>query len=98
MLQQRIKEVTVANQKFYEAFESLDIARMDDVWAHQDYVTCIHPGWTIRSGWPAVRDSWGLDLQQHLLHEVRAHRRDGAGGGGHRLGDLCRKPDHSAVR
>jgi len=60
VLQQRIEAVTKANQTFYEAFESLDIARMDQVWMHQDYVTCIHPGWTIRSGWPAVRDSWVL--------------------------------------
>jgi ketosteroid isomerase-like protein len=60
VLEQRIEEVTKANKTFYEAFESLDIARMDKVWAHQDYVTCIHPGWTIRSGWPNVRDSWVL--------------------------------------
>ncbi|MBM4138646.1 MAG: nuclear transport factor 2 family protein [Nitrospira sp.] len=60
MLQQRIEEVTEANRRFYAAFESLDIATMDEVWTHQDYVTCIHPGWTIRSGWPAVRDSWVL--------------------------------------
>ena len=31
---------------------------MDSTWAHQEYVTCIHPGWSIRVGWPAVRDSW----------------------------------------
>lgn len=60
MLEQRIEEVTKANQRFYEAFSSLDIAVMDQVWAHQEYVTCIHPGWTIRSGWPEVRDSWVL--------------------------------------
>lgn len=60
VLQQRIEAVTQANRTFYEAFESLDIAKMDQVWMHQDYVTCIHPGWTIRSGWPAVRDSWVL--------------------------------------
>ena len=60
MLKQRIQEVTKANQRFYEAFESLDISKMDNVWAHQEYVTCIHPGWPIRSDWPAVRDSWVL--------------------------------------
>jgi ketosteroid isomerase-like protein len=60
VLKQRIEAVTIANQTFYEAFESLDIAKMDELWAHQEYVTCIHPGWTIRSGWPAVRDSWVL--------------------------------------
>jgi ketosteroid isomerase-like protein len=60
MIKERIEQVTRANQTFYEAFESLDIAKMDTVWAHQDYVTCIHPGWTLRSSWPAVRDSWVL--------------------------------------
>ncbi|MEQ1656753.1 MAG: nuclear transport factor 2 family protein, partial [Nitrospira sp.] len=60
MLEQRIDEVTKANQAFYEAFGSLDIAKMDRIWAHQEYVTCIHPGWTLRSDWPEVRDSWVL--------------------------------------
>ncbi len=60
MLKERIEEVTRANQEFYQAFESLDIARMDRIWAPQEYVTCIHPGWTLRIGWPAVRDSWVL--------------------------------------
>ena len=60
VLERRIQEVTQANRKFYEAFESLDIAKMDEVWAHLDYVTCVHPGWALRSEWPAVRDSWVL--------------------------------------
>ncbi|TLY29146.1 MAG: DUF4440 domain-containing protein [Nitrospirae bacterium] len=60
MLKERIEEVTRANQEFYQAFESLDIARMDRIWAQQEYVTCIHPGWTLRIGWPSVRDSWVL--------------------------------------
>ena len=58
MLKERIEEVTQTNEAFYKAFESLDVAAMDQVWAHQEYVTCIHPGWSIRVGWPAVRDSW----------------------------------------
>jgi ketosteroid isomerase-like protein len=60
MLRERIEEVEKANQEFYRAFESLDIAQMDRVWSHQDYVTCIHPGWPLRVGWPTVRDSWVL--------------------------------------
>jgi ketosteroid isomerase-like protein len=60
MLQERIEEVTRANQAFYAAFETLDIAEMDKIWAHQEYVTCIHPGWALRTGWPEVRDSWVL--------------------------------------
>ena len=58
MIKERIEEVTRANENFYSAFESLDIMQMDGVWAHQEYVTCIHPGWGIRVGWPLVRDSW----------------------------------------
>ena len=60
MLEQRIEEVNKANHAFYAAFGNLDIVEMDKVWAHQEYVTCIHPGWTLRSDWPAVRDSWVL--------------------------------------
>jgi ketosteroid isomerase-like protein len=60
MLKERIEEVTRANQEFYEAFESLDINRMGRIWLQQEYVTCIHPGWSLRVGWPAVRDSWVL--------------------------------------
>jgi len=56
----RIEEVTLANEAFYEAFESLNIANMELSWAKEDYVTCIHPGWPLRAGWPAVRDSWVL--------------------------------------
>lgn len=58
MLKERIEEVTHMNELFYRAFEQLDVGRMDSIWAHQEYVTCIHPGWSIRVGWPAVRDSW----------------------------------------
>jgi ketosteroid isomerase-like protein len=57
-VKRQIEAVTLANEAFYEAFESLDIERMDEVWLQRDYVTCIHPGWTRRDGWPAVRDSW----------------------------------------
>ena len=77
MLKQRIDAVTKANQKFYDAFETLDIAKMDEIWAHQEYVTCIHPGWTIRSGWPAVREhnrSLALAARCLLATTLGAHR------------------------
>ena len=58
MLKERIEEATQMNEQFYRAFENLDVGLMDSMWAHEEYVTCIHPGWSIRLGWPAVRDSW----------------------------------------
>jgi ketosteroid isomerase-like protein len=51
-------DVEEANAAFYRAFESLDIAEMDGVWAHGDHVRCVHPGWPLLCGWDAVRDSW----------------------------------------
>jgi len=53
-----VREVFAANQRFYEAFESLDIRRMAAVWRQDDDVQCVHPGWPRLIGWRAVRDSW----------------------------------------
>jgi ketosteroid isomerase-like protein len=51
-------EVEEANARFYRAFESMDLAEMEQVWSHGDYVRCIHPGWSMLSGWDVVRQSW----------------------------------------
>lgn len=60
MLEVDIEAVRKANETFYEAFETLDIQKMDQLWVQEDYVKCVHPGWEIRLGWPDVRDSWVL--------------------------------------
>jgi ketosteroid isomerase-like protein len=46
------------NERFYHALESLDIETMEEVWAHDHGVACVHPGWEIRVGWDAVRGSF----------------------------------------
>ena len=51
-------EVVEANARFYRAFETLDIAEMDRVWARGEHVKCVHPGWPLLTGWEAVRESW----------------------------------------
>jgi ketosteroid isomerase-like protein len=53
-----VRQVFSANQRFYEAFESLDIQRMTAVWRQDNEVQCIHPGWLPMIGWQPVRDSW----------------------------------------
>lgn len=53
-----VRQVFSANQRFYEAFESLDIQKMAAVWRQEDKVQCIHPGWPPLIGWRPVRDSW----------------------------------------
>jgi ketosteroid isomerase-like protein len=51
-------DVADANAAFYRAFETLDLAEMDRVWAHASVVRCVHPGWPLLCGWQAVRESW----------------------------------------
>src|SRR5206468_1148625 len=51
-------EVEEANARFYRAFEALDLAEMEKVWAHGEHVKCVHPGWPLLAGWANVRASW----------------------------------------
>jgi len=53
-------EAKKANRALYKAFETLRIDEMERVWAHDGSVTCIHPGWPIAEGWPAVRETWAV--------------------------------------
>lgn len=50
--------VRAANAAFYDAFERRDLDAMSDVWEHGDRVACVHPGWSILTGWGAVSASW----------------------------------------
>lgn len=47
-----------ANEAFYQAFRSHDIAAMDQVWARHSRVACIHPGWSALTARQAVMESW----------------------------------------
>ena len=66
-----------ANARFYRAFEALDIAAMDVVWAHGEHVKCVHPGWPLLTGWAAVRESWraifsNTEEMRFTISDVRA--------------------------
>jgi len=50
--------VRAANNRFYAAFESLDVAEMEAVWSHDDGVECVLPGWDLLLGWDEVRERW----------------------------------------
>ncbi len=58
-----VDEIVEANQRFYRAFESLDLAQMEAVWAHEGQIICVHPGWPAQAGWDAVRESWEAIFQ-----------------------------------
>jgi hypothetical protein len=53
-----IDDVLAANDAFYAAHEERDLVVMGEVWEHTARVVCVHPGWPILRGWPAVEESW----------------------------------------
>jgi len=72
-----VAAVEQANARFYQAFETLDLVRMETVWAHGEHVKCVHPGWPILIGWDAVRASWQSIFEntaemRFTLSDVRA--------------------------
>ena len=56
-------DVLAANQAFYDAHEHRDLDAMRAVWEHSERVVCVHPGWPILRGWPAVEESWRRILE-----------------------------------
>ena len=52
-----------ANEEFYRAFVQGDLMAMDMLWAGDDTVTCIHPGWGLLGDRYSVLQSWQSILQ-----------------------------------
>lgn len=76
MLSLAQRDVSKANEAFYNAFESLDIKEMEKVWAHESYIQCVHPGWGLLRGWEHVLGSWRRIFEnteeiRFMLTEVR---------------------------
>jgi ketosteroid isomerase-like protein len=51
-------EVLQANERFYQAFNRKDAGLMDEVWASDQAVSCVHPGWNVLEGRNDVLESW----------------------------------------
>ena len=49
--------ILAANAAYYRAFTTADIAAMSSIWADDD-VSCIHPGWPVLIGRPAIFESY----------------------------------------
>jgi ketosteroid isomerase-like protein len=72
-----VAAVLEANASFYAAFEARDLDAMSDLWAHDEEVTCVHPGWVTLRGWGAVASSWaalfgGPQRLQFIVTDVHA--------------------------
>ena len=62
-----IAAVQAANQRFYRAFETLDIEQMRRVWDDEYEVTCVHPGWPLVQGTTEVMQSWASIFQNTMV-------------------------------
>jgi ketosteroid isomerase-like protein len=57
--QSDVDAVKAANATYLAAIGSLDIKKMEPLWAHESYVTLIGPGdKSISVGWDAVKKNW----------------------------------------
>lgn len=52
------EQVLFANEAFYLCFAGGDAEGMDQVWARDAAVSCIHPGWEALFGRDRVMESW----------------------------------------
>jgi len=52
------KQVIAANEAFYSAFRSNDMAAMEAVWSQTEQIAVIHPGWPELNGRAQVLESW----------------------------------------
>lgn len=73
-----VTQVKRANERFYRAFETLDISTMAAVWVQAERAQCIHPGWDLLSGWEAIRRSWegifaNTDYMRFVITDVATH-------------------------
>ncbi|MBL4615321.1 MAG: nuclear transport factor 2 family protein [Magnetovibrio sp.] len=62
-----------ANDTFYVAFATGDIEAMDELWAHDVAVSCIHPGGPILLGRDNVIESWQMILGNSQTEGIMSH-------------------------
>lgn len=71
-LSQAQEEVISANEAFYVAFRNLDMKAMETIWARNDKIAVIHPGWPSIAGREQVMSSWRLILEGDSPPKIRS--------------------------
>lgn len=66
-------EILAANEGFYSAFSARDMSAMEDVWAKEVPVSCIHPGWNVLTGRDRVMESWHAILDNSDAPRIRCY-------------------------
>lgn len=62
-----------ANEAFYAAFRDGDMGAMDQLWAMDVAVCCVHPGWNPLFGRDAVMHSWRRILRGGARPNILCH-------------------------
>lgn len=57
-IEAELTAIRLANERFYRALTGLDFPAMEALWAHEEGIRCIHPGWEMMEGWEVIRESW----------------------------------------
>jgi ketosteroid isomerase-like protein len=67
------RAILAANLTFYVAFSTGDFAKLAGLWADDDNISCIHPGWPVIVGRAAVIGSWRDILQSPSRPQISCH-------------------------
>ena len=65
-----IEQVSFVNEAFYLAFESKDLSAMENIWADQDDMYCLHPGWHPLRGRKHILESWARILSNEAQPQI----------------------------
>ena len=65
-----IEQVSFVNEAFYLAFESKDLSAMEHIWADQDDMYCLHPGWYPLRGRKQILESWARILSNDAQPQI----------------------------
>ncbi|PON11227.1 DUF4440 domain-containing protein [Candidatus Entotheonella serta] len=75
---ERLAQVRRANERFYRAFESLDMDLMGAVWVQTERAKCVHPSWDLLEGWEVIAKSWAAiftntNYMRFVITDVSVH-------------------------
>jgi ketosteroid isomerase-like protein len=58
------------NEAFYQAFRERDFAAMEDLWAREAPVVCIHPGWSAITERAEIIQTWQAIFENPEAPEI----------------------------
>jgi len=64
------EESIFINEAFYQAFRDRDFAAMEDLWARESPVVCIHPGWSAIVDRGEIMQTWQAIFENPEAPEI----------------------------